>query len=212
MISLKLAYFAIERLAEPISQRLETYAAQSPSFRAACWSIATWSSRLEHNKKVRRSLWLQAKQARLLDDASREDAPGHMPQVSLADLDDDLNPAPPELDEKEATQQGCELLGEGFVLGVGLALLLHQVAQDRADEAANEAKVEANEARVTALERQQKELCDRIVALDGELRSSREEVLQLRSAARCPPTASTEDSHGADGASVLNRYFWRRRS
>ena len=35
-----------------------------------------------------------------------------------------LDPAPPALDEKEATQQGCELLGEGFVLSVGLALLL----------------------------------------------------------------------------------------
>lgn len=199
MLSLKIAYFAIERLAEPISQRLERYAAQSPKFRQACWKIASWNRNLEHAKKVRRNVWLQAEHARLLDDSSREglsDSPGHMPKVSLADLDLDMDPAPPALDEKEATQQGCELLGEGFVLSVGLALLLHQAAQDRADEAANEAKVEANEARVAALERQQKELLDRIIAMDEQLQSS-----------HAAQHSRTEDRHGGVWPKALQRLW-----
>lgn len=50
-------------------------------------------------------------------------------------------PKPPQLSEKEATTLGCELLGEAFVWGVGLALLLHQAAKDDAHDAAQQAEL-----------------------------------------------------------------------
>lgn len=142
-LSARFLYFAIERAAEPISQRLENYASSSPRFRGACRQVAEWQSKLAYNKDLRRI----AHEQRLANEQGQDARPGSGGWTPI----DDVEP-PPQLSEREATTQGCELLGEGFVICVGLGLLVHQAAADRADEAAAEARIEANEARIKSLE------------------------------------------------------------
>jgi hypothetical protein len=151
VLVVKVAHFFIERLAEPISHRLETYAAGRATFRSACFQLATWHSRMEYEKLARRQAWEQSRQTSMAARARREESP------------------PPELDEKEATQLGCELLGEGFVWGVGLALLAHDIIRDRNDEVANEKKVEQNEARIAALEEAQQVLLSQVASMQRDL-------------------------------------------
>lgn len=144
-LALKLSYFMIERAAEPVSEILERQAVRSTAFRSACTRLARWYNRLEYNKSVRR-LALQQKLAQ------HEDVypdPGHSHSI----IADELEP-PPVLSEKEATHKGAELLGEGFVISIGLILLLHQVASDRAEEAEQQRTIEENEERIRTLERQ----------------------------------------------------------
>ena len=101
----RLLYFAIERAAEPVSNRLETAAASSPLFQSVCKSIAQAVANVEHNKHMRRIIHDQ-KMANM-----QEDATLGKPGSSAWQPADDLEP-PPMLDEREATQRGCELLGE----------------------------------------------------------------------------------------------------
>ena len=144
----KLAYFAVERAAEPVSNRLEAAAAQSPSFRAACSRLATWQARLEYNKQVRRV----SREQRAAEESGVHVEPGRSSVPA-----DELQP-PPKLTEKEATQLGCELFGEAFVVSVGLALLGVQAVQERRNEQEQDAAVEVNDARITNLERSVGEL------------------------------------------------------
>ena len=53
-LALKLTYYLIERAAEPVSNVIEHYAAQSPSFRATCTKLANWQARQAYNRDVRR--------------------------------------------------------------------------------------------------------------------------------------------------------------
>mmetsp|Transcript_2689 Transcript_2689/g.5249 ORF Transcript_2689/g.5249 Transcript_2689/m.5249 type:complete len:181 (+) Transcript_2689:90-632(+) len=116
MSALKLVYFFVERAAEPLSARLESYAARSERFRSACGVLANWYNRVEYHKAERR----RARAIRTLADGWE----------GL-----EAEPPPPPLSEQEATTLGCELLGECFVGGVALAILLAQTAQDKAEEA-----------------------------------------------------------------------------
>lgn len=180
----KLAYFAVERAAEPVSNRLEAAAAQSPSFRAACSRIAKWQARLEYDKVLRRV----SREQRLADESGLHVEPGRGNWVPA----DELQP-PPELTEKEATQRGCELLGEAFVLSVGLALLGVQASQERRNEQEQEAAVEANDARITMLERT-------VGELRAENEALRRETSNLARRIELPPQrrswwAAIADSH-----------------
>ena len=164
-LAIKLVYFAVERAAEPVSERLEIYARSSPRFRATCRSIAEWQANLQHNKELRKL----AHQQRLADEQGQDARPGHGSWTPA----DDVEP-PPVLSEKEATRNGAELLGESFVISVGLAVLLVQAAADRADEARNEERVEANEtridtndARIRAMEQQLRVLDKRVALLEA---------------------------------------------
>lgn len=100
----KVAYFVVERAAEPLSNRLEAAAANSPRFRSLCARLARAYNSLDANKEERRRerrerLWAD-------DEAKAERRP-----VAAA----------PVLSEREAIESGCELLGQSFVLGVGRA-------------------------------------------------------------------------------------------
>ena len=110
--ALKLAYFVVERAAEPLSARLEVAAANSDLFRRACGQLANWSNSLEHRKQQRRL-------------ARERTARGHTRVDGWEDADE--LQSEPKLSEEQATELGCQLMGEGFVISVGLALLLHQV-------------------------------------------------------------------------------------
>lgn len=128
----KLGYFVVERLAEPVSARLEQYASRSAAFRAGCLRFASWQHQLEYSKALRR----HAREARA--SASAALLSDRLPDAAAADL-----PALPEpLSEKEATQQACEVLGEGFLWSVGLGLLLHESLAEREHELAQEAQIE----------------------------------------------------------------------
>ena len=162
-LALKLTYFAIERMAEPVSEVLERQAANSPRFRSACMRLATWHSQIDYRRSVRRL----AQEQRLseLGPSDLHPDPGRAHWIPA----DDLEP-PPELTEKEATQRGAELLGEGFVLSIGLALLLHQAASDRADEAEQQLTIEKNEERIADLESQVHALHERVSVAELQLR------------------------------------------
>lgn len=191
----RLLYFAIERAAEPVSNRLETAAASSPLFQSVCKSIAQAVANVEHNKNMRRIIHDQ-KMANM-----QEDATLGKPGSSAWQPADDLEP-PPMLDEREATQRGCELLGEGFVLFVGLSLLLHQAASDRADEARQEALTAANEKRIGDLESSLASLDQRVAILEAAAARSR----------ACSSRSSCESSDPAAGDRDGNgkRTSWAR--
>ena len=53
MAAVKLAYFFVERAAEPLSARLESYAARSERFRSACGGLANWYNTIEYRKGER---------------------------------------------------------------------------------------------------------------------------------------------------------------
>ena len=194
-LALKMTYFAIERMAEPVSEVLEQHAARSPQFRAACKRLATWHSRLDYQRQLRR----------LAQEQKRAETTGLCPEPGRGQWvpADDLEP-PPELTEREATQRGAELLGEGFVISVGLALLYHQNRLDHAAEAESARTIEENEARICELESQ-------LAAMRTRLDETVEEVQRQR-----PPVAETHgDGHaptrgagmGAGAGGVLAR--WR---
>ena len=149
-VLLRLSYFVVERAAEPLSQRLEQAAASSARFRSFCVTCANWYNDIDYHRSVRRVAHEQRMAARA--DLGTP-TPGRGQWVPVDDL-----PDRPLLTEREAVQQGTELLGEAFVLSVGLALLLHQTAADRAAEAEQQQLVEENETRIKALEETQQEL------------------------------------------------------
>ena len=152
--------------AEPFSSVLERSAARSPTFRAACTRLATWQSRLEYNRSLRRLAHDQSL-------AELHPDPGRAHWVPS----DDLTP-PPELSEREATQRGAEMLGEAFVVSVGLALLYHQAASDRADEAERASTIEENERRVGEMEAQLTRVSDRLAAMEADARARDQAALE----------------------------------
>ena len=140
---LKLAYFLIERVAEPLSGHLERVAARSPRFRSMCGGIAQQYNALEFNKAERRRRRDAAEGAR----ADGWEGAG------------EAEPAP-QLCETEATRLGCSLLGEGFVIMTGCALLVHQ------STAESEAEEEQQRA-IDALERAQRGADARLAELEA---------------------------------------------
>lgn len=162
----KLAIFAIERAAEPISERLERNAQRSPRFRHACHQLANWVQNLDYHRKQRRSNFMAT--------AAWEDTPGRAPPSAAAP--EEIEPPEP-LAEDEATQRGCEILGEGFVLSVGLALLLHQRQAENEQEEADARRVEANETKIADLVKECAKLSEQCTALSEQVARLNEQVL-----------------------------------
>ena len=166
---------AVERAAEPLSARLESAAAQSETFRHACGAIANWYNSYDHRKAERR-------RARTMPSADGWEPAG--PE------------APTPLSEGEATTLGCELLGECFVGGVALTVLLVQMSQDSAAEEEQNARMGTLQ---KALEEQTKTLqgqTERLTALEQAVERSqrRSEALEQRLLAqesRPEPSAPT---------------------
>lgn len=110
---LKVGYLLVERAAEPLSARLEAAAARSGAFRSSCVLLATWVNGIEHRRQLRRVARLASEgEAR----GEREGGEGGKVGVTPA----------PQLNEEQAVEAGCRLIGEGFVVVVGFVLLLHQ--------------------------------------------------------------------------------------
>ena len=193
----RLHYFAIERTAEPVSERLEAAAAASPSFRKACGRIAQHFANFEHNKSVRRIAHEQR-----MAMATSNDAAFGKPGSGAWQPADDYEPAPT-LSEREATQRGCEILGEGFVLFVGLSLLLHQAANDRASEAMQEELMATSEQRITHLE-------ESLATLDRRVKALEERDASTASAADGGAARSSVlDASSSRQPTILSRW-WQR--
>lgn len=98
----------------------------------------------------------------------------------------DIEPAP-QLSEQEATTLGCQLMGEAFVIGVGLALLVHQEASERAAEEDQQRVLERNSAsfaeahrRLQALEQAQLSLITRVVCSEARAAELERELARVR--------------------------------
>ena len=152
-LTIKMAYFFLERAAEPISERLENAAMRSPTFKRLCAGFAKGLQTFEHNKTLRR----YAREQKMAELHGVHADPGRAQSIPA-----DMLEPPEELSEEQAVKQGAEMLGEMFVVGVGLTLLIHQQIQDRAEEAENEAKVQENEDKI-------KKLLDANDALQGRV-------------------------------------------
>lgn len=189
---LKLTYFAIERAAEPVSELLERSAARSPAFQTMCVRLATWHSRIDYQKQVRR---LQTEQ-KLAEGAGLVVEPGRAQSVPV----DDLEP-PPILSEQEATTRGAELLGEGFVMAVGVGLLLMNDWSDRRSEAEQQQTIEKNEVRIKTLEDQIIALRERVEEKERAAKSAAD------AAAASPPTPSNSWWQGS-WKKWLPRHWW----
>ena len=142
MAAVKLAYFFVERAAEPLSARLESYAARSERFRSACGGLANWYNTIEYRKGERH-------RARTINTTAADGWEGREAEPPP--------PPPPQLSEQEATTLGCELLGECFVGGVALSILLAEVATGKAEEAEQLAVIDALQ---SSIEEQRQQLAD----------------------------------------------------
>ena len=183
MIFAKVLYFVVERAAEPLSNRLEGYAARSASFRQLCGYVANNFNRIEFNKQQRR----QSRMAMLSGDA----------WVEADELIEE-----PSLSEAEATKIGCELLGEGTVLLLAGGVLLHQTLAENAQEAEQDARTRRNEDRLDELEARWQSV-DSLAARIGEL----EAAAAAPAAAACAVALrSQRESTGS------NWWFTRRRA
>ena len=146
----KVLYFVVERAAEPVSQRLERYAARNETFTNFCRRVAQFQFDLEHSKTLRR-IALERPFEQGIGSEIQDDEISQLPDAPRAE---------------RATQLGCELLGEAFVWSVGLLLLAHQVSTDRKAEMENEQRVLKNEARILALEESNALLKARLASLE----------------------------------------------
>jgi hypothetical protein len=108
----KLAYFAIERVTEPVSTFIGTIAERSPGFQAGCRSLAR-----------------------------RVGNAGLYPDYTHAGLTDE-----------QAAKAGAEILGEGVVWSVGLAVLAHQTLLETTEEREQDRRLAAFERRIHELE------------------------------------------------------------
>ena len=189
MAAVKLAYFFVERAAEPLSARLESYAARSKRFRGACGGLANWYNTIEYRKAERH-------RARNVGTTTAADG------WEKLEAEPPL-PPPPQLSEQEATTLGCELLGECFVGGVALSILLAEVATSKAEEAEQQAVIEALQA---SIEEQRQQMADLQRMVEGAVQRSRE----LESEAACrsgrPPVVPAVSAEKAPEAPPT----WRR--
>ena len=188
MAAVKLAYFFVERAAEPLSARLESYAARSERFRSACGGLANWYNTIEYRKGERH-------RARTINTTAADGWEGREPEPPP--------PPPPQLSEQEATTLGCELLGECFVGGVALSVLLAEVATSKAEEAEQQAVIEALQA---SIEEQRQQMADLQRMVEGVVQRSRE--LEAEAACRSgrPPVVPAVSAEKAPEAPPT----WRR--
>ena len=100
---MKVGYFIIERVAEPVSNVIEQVAIRSTTFRGMC---------------TRLSRSLNATEQRRLN----RFAGFGTPKVIETPMT-----------EEEATRKGAEYLGEGVVWTIGLGVLWHELSRDEAD-------------------------------------------------------------------------------
>jgi hypothetical protein len=193
----KLMTFVIERAAEPVSNRLEESASRSPTFRRTCHRLANWYQAIDYRRQMRRAAFeTQQAGGDWDDDFSPGKATGVPPEY--------LEPPPP-LEEADATQKGCEILGEGIVLSIGFALLAHQVVSDRKSEAEQEEKMVAHETKIRELLAAQSALTGRISQLQGQVGALQTEMQRSREPAR--PAGRPEE---ADAVSTSGWVRWWR--
>ena len=189
MSVVKLVYFVVERAAEPLSARLESYAAQSERFRSACGLLANWYNNVEYRKAERHRIRAISTHAQGWEGLETE--------------------PPPPLSEQEATTLGCELLGECFVGGVALSILLAQAAQDNAEEAEQLKAMGALQSRLDNLQ----DMVHRNHALEQRLLSyeTHERVSKGRSCAVASAVAAGETpAEAVSGAPPTWRRWLRR--
>mmetsp|Transcript_18134 Transcript_18134/g.46437 ORF Transcript_18134/g.46437 Transcript_18134/m.46437 type:complete len:160 (+) Transcript_18134:35-514(+) len=118
-MAVKLVYFAIERVTEPVSTFIGTIAERSPVFQAGCRRLA------RHVDKV----------------AARANIDSTAGAYTHAGLTDE-----------QAAKAGAEILGEGVVWGVGLAVLAHQTLLESSEEREQEQRLSEYERRIYDLE------------------------------------------------------------
>ena len=169
MAAVKLAYFFVERAAEPLSARLESYAARSERFRRACGGLANWYNTIEYRKAERH-------RARIISSMAADGWEGHEAEPPPS--------PPPQLSEQEATTLGCELLGECFVGGVALSILLAEVATSKAEEAEQQAVIEALQA---SIEEQRQQMADLQRIVEGVVQRGRELEAEAAGRSGRPP-------------------------
>lgn len=177
MAVVKLAYFFVERAAEPLSARLESYAARSDRFRSACGGLANWYNTIEYRKAERH-------RARTISTPAEAEPPP---------------PPPPQLSEQEATTLGCELLGECFVGGVALSILLAEVATGKAEEAEQLAVIDALQ---SSIEEQRQQLAD----LQGMVHRNHE--LEVEAACRSGRPTIVPAEAASDAPPIWHRWLW----
>jgi len=184
MAAVKRAYFFVERAAEPLSARLESYAARSERFRSACGGLANWYNTIEYRKGERH-------RARTINTTAADGWEGREPEPPP--------PPPPQLSEQEATTLGCELLGQCFVGGVALSILLAEVATGKAEEAEQLAVIEALQSNI---EEQRQQLAD----LQGIVQRNHE--LEVEAACRSgrPPIVPAEAA-ASDAPPIWRRWL-----
>ena len=187
MAAVKLVYFVVERAAEPLSARLESYAARSERFRSACGVLANWYNTIEYRKGERH-------RARTISTSGWEGR--------------EAEPPPPPLSEQEATTLGCELLGECFVGGVALSILLAQAATDKAEEAEQLTVIGALQ---SSIEEQRKQLAD----LQGMVHRNHELEHRLLSyerrgspAASAAAASNIPTEAASDAPPTWRRWLW----
>lgn len=143
----RIGYFVAERIAEPLSEGIQSVARQNETFRRTCIALA----RSFESTEIARE--------------SREF------QKSGEALKREL------MTPEQAVQRGSEILGEGILWGAGLAIVIHQFWQDEDDDETlrieAEARHKATEASLKAqIEESEARLAAQLQALENRLLSS----------------------------------------
>lgn len=124
MAIFRVAYFAFDRLQEPLSRSIEVLARQSPTFNRGC---ATLARNFEKWRVSSLNRDLAVGEKRLLE---------------------------ARLTQEEAVHKGAALLGESILWITGSAVVLHQYLREKEDEnevaAAEQERLDQKEARIYA--------------------------------------------------------------
>jgi hypothetical protein len=124
MAIFRVAYFAFDRLQEPLSRSIEVLARQSPTFNRGC---ATLARNFEKWRVSSLNRDLAVGEKRLLE---------------------------ARLTQEEAVHKGAALLGESILWITGSAVVLHQYLREKEDEnevaAAEQERLDQQEARIYA--------------------------------------------------------------
>ena len=144
MAMFRVAYFAFERLQEPLSRSIEVLARQSPTFNRGCASLARSFER-----------WRISSLNRDLAVGEKRVLEAHLTQ-------------------EEAVHKGAALLGESILWITGSAVVLHQYLKEKEDEdevaAAEQERLDQQEARIyAAIAASEARLAARLVAFEARL-------------------------------------------
>lgn len=155
---MRVGYFVLERIAEPVADLSVRLAHRSPTFRQGCTAIARSAERFERGALARRN-------RRSLNP---------LELVTVTDLTDE-----------QAASRGAEIVGEGTVWALGLAVVLHQYLQDE-DTSIEAARVQAacqeqHETAVrAALDASELRVLERIASLERTLAALADEEERRR--------------------------------